>query len=354
MNHPQNYGNRTRERSVGRPPSEKARMEALARREKEIKRKKRARNAKIVFVLILIAAAIYCVALVIDRAPERTEQRAEPRPAIKAEKALEELKDYPAYADSPGLSSKCVLLADITTGKVICEKNAAQTVKIASLTKIMTATVAIENIPDLNGKYTMSDRIIRYLREENSSVAGFLPGEEVTGYDLLYAAMLTSGGDGAMGLAEMTAGSQDAFVDMMNAKAKELGMNRTRFTNATGFDDEGNYSCAYDVSLLFEYALKNDLFRKVATSSTYTTSSTAEHPGGIRLRSTVYGGFADNQIGMGSVIGGKTGYTYDAGRCLATYAVRDGEEYILVTLGAGNTPAHFVDAYKLYTEYVGE
>ena len=199
----------------------------------------------------------------------------------------------------------------------------------------------------------MSESVIAYLRSENASVAGFAAGERVTGYDLLYAAMLPSGGDGAMGLADLTAGSQEAFVDMMNAKAKELGMNRTHFTNATGFDDDGNYSCAYDVSLLFEYALNNDLFRQVATTAFYTTSSTAAHPGGIALRSTVYGGFADNGIGMGAVIGGKTGYTYGAGRCLATYAVKDGEEYILVTLGAGQTPAHFVDAFKIYTEYVG-
>lgn len=344
---------------IRRPPTDRERQlaerrsrEALARRRRAEKRAKRKKIAAIVLVLILIAAAIYAIALIRDRAGGNVVLSAKELAAVKREEALEELKDYPVYADAGGLSSKCVLLCDLTTGKVICEKNAAETVKIASLTKIMTAVVAIENVPDLNAGYTMSESVIRYLRSENASVAGFAAGERVTGYDLLYAAMLPSGGDGAMGLADLTAGSQEAFVDMMNAKAKELGMNRTRFTNATGFDDDGNYSCAYDLSLLFEYALKNDLFRKVATSSTYTTSSTAEHPGGIKLRSTVYGGFADNGIGMGDVIGGKTGYTYDAGRCLATYAVKDGEEYILITLGASRTPYHFSDANKIYSEFV--
>lgn len=317
------------------------------------KRAARFRKIKIVFVLIIVATAIYGIALIRDRAGGPIRLYANTLNAIKQDNALAELEGYPVYAEAGGLSSKCVLLADITTGKVICEKNAVETVKIASLTKIMTAIVAIENISDLNAEYTMSDSIIAYLRSENSSVAGFAAGERVNGYDLLYAAMLPSGGDGAMGLADLAAGSQDAFVDMMNAKAESIGMHRTRFTNATGFDDDGNYSCAYDVSLLFEYALKNDLFKEVITTPSYTTSSTPQHPGGIRLRSTVYGGFADNGISMGDVVGGKTGYTYDAGRCLATYAVRGGEEYILITLGAGNTPAHFVDAFKIYSEYVG-
>ena len=331
------------------------RAELAARRaNEELKAKrKRSRRIKIVVALILIALAIYGIAFLRNTARDNLALSAAPAGALKTDKALTELEDYPVYADARGISSKCVLLAELDGGRVICEKNAAQTVKIASLTKIMTAIVAIENIPDLKAEYTMSASVINYLKSENASVAGFEAGERVTGYDLLYAAMLPSGGDGAMGLADMTAGSQDAFVDMMNQKAKELGMNRTHFTNATGFDDDGNYSCAYDVSLMFEYALENELFRTVATTDHYTSNPTPYHPNGIDMKSTVYSGFRDNGIDMGCVVGGKTGYTWDAGRCLATYAERGGKRYILVTLGAGNTPAHFVDAFKIYSEYLG-
>ena len=353
MNDPQNNKRRPARTDQSELALKRRREGILQQRKASQKRAKRRRTAAIILVILIVAAAIYGIALIRDRASERAVYYAQALSPVKPDKALEELSGYPAYADAGGLSSKCVLLYDMTSGKVICERNAAATVKIASLTKIMTAVVAIENIGDMNAEYTMSAEVIDYLRSENSAVAGFAAGERVTGLDLLYAAMLPSGGDGAMGLADLTAGSQEAFVAMMNAKAKELGLHRTYFTNVTGFDDADNYSCAYDVSLLFEYALQNDLFRRVITTPSYTTTPTAEHPGGIRLRSTVYSGFADNGIEMGSVIGGKTGYTYDAGRCLATYAVKDGEEYILVTLGAGNTPAHFRDAFKLYSEYVG-
>lgn len=326
-----------------------------AARQRMEARKKRRRRARIRFVciLIVIGLVIYGVAMLVKKAPEKIHFELPALTTVKRQSALGEMSDYPAFADSAGISSKCVLLCDLSTGKVICEKNAAETVKIASLTKIMTAVVAIENLPDLDVKYTMSGDIIKYLTSENSAVAGFAEGETVTALDLLYAAMLPSGGDGAMGLAELVGGSQEGFVDMMNAKARELGMNRTKFTNATGFDYLDNYSCAYDLSLLFEYALNNDLFRRVITTSAYTTSATPEHRGGITLVSTVYNGFSENGIDMGIVLGGKTGYTGDAGRCLATYAEKNGEKYILITLGASRTPSHFTDAFKLYSQFVG-
>ena len=248
-------------------------------------------------------------------------------------------------------------MVNLTDGRVICEKNSAELCKIASLTKIMTAIVAIENLPDLDAEYTFSAKIISYLTSENASVAGFAAGETVTARDLLYAVMLPSGGDGAMGLAELTAGSQEAFVDMMNQKAAELGMRRTHFSNATGFDAADNYSCALDVSFMFEYALENDFFREVISTPSYTSTSTAEHPGGIKMASTVFKGYATNELDMGCVLGGKTGYTGGARLCLATYAQKDGYEYMLITLGAGNgsnkPQYNFFDSAEIYSVFVG-
>ena len=278
--------------------------------------------------------------------------------AFSSAQVLEPLSNYPVYVDDTlYLSSHTVLLIDITDGRVICEKNAAQLCKIASLTKIMTAIVAIENLPDLDAEYTMSAGVVSYLTSENASVAGFEAGETVTARDLLYAAMLPSGGDGAMGLADLTAGSQGAFVDMMNAKALELGMRRTHFSNATGFDTDDNYSCALDVSIMFEYALKNDLFREVITTPSYVSAPTAQHPDGITMVSTVFKGYSTNDLDMGHVLGGKTGYTGGARLCLATYAQKDGVEYILITLGAGNgsnkPQYNFFDSAQIYSAFVG-
>lgn len=339
-------------RSVNTSPIRRPTNGAAREREKA-RRKKRVRN-RIIILLVISALAVYGI-VACSRAGASTISFAAPASGeIRQDKPLEELADYPAFAGQAGISSRCAILCDLTDGRVICEKNAAEKVKIASLTKIMTAIVAIENLPDMRETYTMSGRVIKTLKAENSSVAGFVEGETVTAYDLLYAAMLPSGGDGAMGLAELVGGSQEGFVDMMNAKAAELGMNRTHFTNATGLDDDGNYSCAYDVSLLFEYALKNDTFRQVVTTSHYTSNPTPQHPNGINMVSTVYDGFSENGLDMGAVVGGKTGFTGAAGRCLATYAVKDGKEYILITLGASRTPEHFKDAFALYYEFLGD
>ncbi len=335
-----------------------ARRRAEALRRERVRRARRNRMIlRIIALLLLVGAILLCVSFV--RSCGREKEVADPRsvPGSNAENTLSELENYPEYADDKAdISSECVLLIDLTNDDVICEKNSAQSVRIASLTKIMTAIVALENLDDFNKTYIFSQDIIDYLVSENSAVAGFKAGEEVRAIDMLYAAMLPSGGDGAMGIADLVGGSQQDFVDMMNQKALSLGMTRTHFTNPTGFDEGENYSCAYDVSLMFEYALENEKFREIITTETYTTYPTTEHPDGITFTSTVYRGFDANNIDMGSVCGGKTGFTTDAGLCLATYAEEKGSEYILITLGAGsgsNYPQyHFYDAAKLYSAFV--
>ena len=123
---------------------------------------------------------------------------------------------------------------------------------------------------------------------------------------------------------------------MMNEKAKELGMENTSFTNCTGVQDEYHYSSCRDMAILLEHALKNDTFRKVISSHTYTTTATPYHEQGITLASTMFASIGnsvlDNDV---SILGGKTGFTDEAGHCLASFAEMDDEtEYILVTAGA--------------------
>jgi D-alanyl-D-alanine carboxypeptidase (penicillin-binding protein 5/6) len=120
----------------------------------------------------------------------------------------------------------------------------------------------------------------------------------------------------------------------MNQKAAELGMHDTHFTNATGLHDENHYTTVKDMAVLLSYALRNDEFREIFTSFRHTTKPTNKHPVGITFYSTMFENLKGTNITGGEVLGGKTGYTDEAGLCLASLAKTGGKEYILVTAGA--------------------
>lgn len=269
------------------------------------------------------------------------------------EKTSEE--NVPVLGDS--VFSKNVILIDITEDRVLCVKDPDARAYPASLTKMMTVLLSIENTSGLYQEFTLEQDIFDYLKAENASTAGFLPGEQVTIIDLLYGALLPSGSEAAIGLARKVAGSEQAFVALMNQKAKELGMDSTHFTNATGLHNDDQYTTARDMAKLLRYALQNERFRTVITTTRYSTHATNLHPSGFTMYSTVYNAFRQAEREMGYIKGGKTGFTPEAGQCLATYSVRDDHEYVLVTMGAGNgtnyTPYHIYDADALIDLYAG-
>ena len=218
----------------------------------------------------------------------------------------------------------------------------------------MTALVTIEKASDLGEEYTFTEDIIDRMEASHASVAGFEAGERVSLRDLLYGIMLPSGGDAALGCAEHIAGDEEAFVILMNRRAKKLGMKNTHFSDVTGLDDTDNYSTAADMALLFAKALENETFFEVVTAESYLTTATEQHKNGILLQSTLAEPMKEYAL-EDKIIGGKTGYTTGAGLCLASYAEIDGHRYILVTLGAGDGSKypsyHFEDAAILYDEY---
>ena len=169
------------------------------------------------------------------------------------------------------LQSKNAALYLLNEDKILYQKKADEKVSIASLTKIMTAIVAIEHINDFNKKVTITSDV--FVGTEELSKAGFIVGEKVSYYDLLYGALLPSGGDATNALAINTAGSVKKFVGWMNDKAKELGMNNTHFANTSGLDAKGHYSTMNDMIILLKYAYKNPTFKKVYTANNYTTSN---------------------------------------------------------------------------------
>ncbi len=232
------------------------------------------------------------------------------------------------------LNSPNAILISLKDHTKLLEKNSEEKIYPASLTKIMTAILAIENLPDLKGEIKLTNSTFRGLYEADASMAGFQPGEQVRAIDLLYGVILPSGAECCMGLANTIAGSEPSFVKKMNQKAAELGMKNTHFENVTGLQNENHYTTVEDLAILLCYALKNDTFREIFTSSRHSTPPTNKHADGITFNSTMFEKLNNKNIIGGEILGGKTGYTSAAGLCLASLSKVDNQEYVLVTAGA--------------------
>lgn len=257
----------------------------------------------------------------------------------------------PTVAEPESLYSRCVVLEDLQSGAVLLDKQGAEKAYPASLTKMMTALVALECFSDLSQTVVLTDRDFAGLFEQNASMAGFQPNQEVQIRDLLYGLILPSGAEAAAALANHSAGSQEAFVALMNQKAHSLGMEDTHFVNTTGLHDPEHYTTARDMSTLLYTALQNPDFRAIFTAERRSTRETATHPG-ITFHSTLFQDLESPAFPGGQLLGGKTGYTQEAGLCLASLAEKDGREYILITMdapGDHNTePFHILDAFTIY------
>ena len=250
-----------------------------------------------------------------------------------------------------GINSPYAVLMQAKGGKVIGNMKADDRIYPASMTKIMTVIVAIENLDDLDQEITLTNEMFEGLYEQDATQAGFQPGEVVRAIDLLYGAMLPSGAECCNALADTIGGSEEGFVDLMNKKAEKLGMDGTHFCDTTGLHDPDHYSTVRDIAILLKYSLRNETFREIIESARHSSGVTNIHPDGITYYSTLFKNLSDTSVTGGEILGGKTGYTDEAGLCLASFAEIDGREYILVTAGAaGNTgqPLHVQDAVTIY------
>ena len=255
------------------------------------------------------------------------------------------------------LHSPYAVLVELDSGKVLAEHNSEDKIYPASLTKIMTAVLAIENTDDLNQTVTLPYDIFEPLYAENASMAGFQTGEEATLKELLYGILLPSGAECCIAFADRVAGSEEAFVERMNEKAAEIGMSNTHFCNVTGLHNSDHYSTVEDISVLLQYALQYEDFRQAFSSSRYSTHPTSQHPDGFTFYSTMFKYMDSTEVVGGEIIGGKTGYTEEAGLCLASLANVNGRDYILVTAKANGTHQteqfHILDAIDVYSQ-IGE
>lgn len=249
------------------------------------------------------------------------------------------------------LSSKHAVLYNINEDKIIYELNKDEKTSIASLTKIMTTLVAIENIKNYDEKIKINSNMFIGLKEENAAVIGLQNGQTVTYNDLLYGMFVASGADATRALAISIAGSEESFVELMNNKAKEMSMNNTHFANTTGLDNDNHYSTVNDIAILLKTALKNEKFKEIFKASSYTLTDNS-----LTVYSTLRKTAKNYGYNVDYIEGAKTGFTYDAGKCLASLAIDETNniEYLLVTTNASISTSdayHIKDAVDIYTYY---
>ena len=169
---------------------------------------------------------------------------------------------------------------------------------------MMTAVVAMEHLKDLETGITLSQEMFAGLYERDATQAGFQPGETVRAIDLLYGVMLPSGAECCIALAEYISGSEAAFVQLMNEKAKKLKMDQTHFCDSTGLHDPEHYSTVHDMAVLLKYCLKNETFREIIESPWHSTGVTNIHPDGITFYSTMFKNLSDSAVTEGKILGG--------------------------------------------------
>lgn len=257
--------------------------------------------------------------------------------------------------DSADVISTHAILVDESTDRIIAVKGARERIMPASMTKVLTVLVAAEQIPEekLDDTFTMTLEITDYAYVNDCSSVGFLDGEEVPIRDLFYGTAMHSGGDAALGLAYYVAGSQEAFVEMMNQKLDELGIaDSTHFTNCVGLYDEAHYSTAYDMAVIMKAALQNDLCREVMSKHIYTTKPTAQHPEGIEISNWFLRKIEDKDTG-GEVLCAKTGYVVQSKNCAVSYEMSAGKTpYICVTAGSTSSWRCIYDHVEIYNRYI--
>ena len=256
------------------------------------------------------------------------------------------------YAEELNINSKVAIALDAQSGVITYAKCENEKIYPASTTKIMTAILAIENL-DLSTSVTATKEALA-IPWDSSSI--YLKKNEIlTVEELLYGLLLDSGNDAANVLAEAVSGSIENFVNLMNEKAKEIGCTNTHFNNAHGYSDSKHYTTALDMAKIFNYCIKNETFVKIISTKLYIIPETNKTNEKRYLYNTnrllqtkedsVYGRYYEY------CIGGKTGFTDEAGRCLIAFATKDDKTIIIGVFGAssnGSKDVRYTDAINLF------
>lgn len=221
------------------------------------------------------------------------------------------------------LNVGALLVKDLTSHQMLYAKEPFKELKPASLTKVMTVLLAIEQ-----GNLGRSVTVTREMTQVEPTIAGYRRGDVIILEDLIKAAMIKSDNDAALAIAITVGGSEERFIEMMNAKAKKIGMNHTHFTNPCGYDEEDHYSTPKDLLKMTEYAIRNKRFNDISKLNRHTYYS-------LNKRKPFYA-YTHNRLltRYEYAVGVKTGYTSKAGACLIARAKKDGRDCLIVMMNA--------------------
>ena len=261
----------------------------------------------------------------------------------KYEVDTNKIQGWPQAAD---IASDTGILMDADTGTVLFDKGGDQQRYPASITKIMTLLVAVEN-SSMDEQVTFTETGVRNVAADSSNINSKV-GEVMTMQDCLHALMIISANDAAAQIAEHVGGTEQNFIDMMNQRAAEIGCTNTHFTNSSGLPDENHYSSAKDMALIFREGLKNKDFRSVIGDTDYTiqpTNMTSDK----RVMHTHHPMFApESDIYYPGCIGGKTGFTNLAAHTLVTAVEQNGTTYIAVVMHGVELSTCCLDSKALF------
>lgn len=250
------------------------------------------------------------------------------------------------------MKAEAAVVMEASTGKVVYNKNATKVMYPASTTKILTAIIAIEKC-SLNDMAIASEHAITSIPSGYTD-ANIQVSETLSIKDLLYALMLSSANEAAVILAEHISGSTEEFAKVMNEKAKEIGCQNSNFVNPNGLHDKNHYSTAYDLALITKYAMKNETFREIVSTVSYSLPATKVYPYNTRTCTNTNSLIIVNKKNVSNnyyrdyVTGVKTGYTSPAGNCLVASGNKNGLEFITVVLGEKAKEVRYVDTINMF------
>ena len=259
-----------------------------------------------------------------------------------------------------GIYSEFAALIDVTDNKIIASKKGSREIYPASMTKVMTLIVAIENLKDassMDDEITISKSTVEKMVAERASGYGFKEGEVLTVRALLHALILQSDGVAAISIAEYVAGSEADFVELMNAKAAAIGMKNTTFKNCTGLHHEYQLTTCQDIGIMMSYAMKNTFCAEILSAKSYKLPENFRPEDTYTLYHATLASKVDTlrpTLKTSTVTAAKSGWTgSDSGYCLVTYAIGDnGHKYVLVTAKAGTSEESIADMAYIYNTYV--
>ena len=251
------------------------------------------------------------------------------------------------------VNANYAVVFDLDQGTILGEKNSSVSMNPASMTKVMTLLVAVENLPDLEKKITITQDIVDYVKARGASNCGFVAGEQVRIKDLLYGVILPSGADAVLALAKEIAGSEAGFVALMNKKAQDLGLSSDcKFQNATGLYHSTHHMNVKDIGEIMAAAMRNSLAREVLSTENYQIPATNKHENGIKLTNLFVQRIKGQDTGGASVTMAKTGFVRQSMFCAVSSGKgANGKNLLVVTGYSSSTWQCIKDHATLYKRF---